>query len=130
MMTCTDGRTPRPDQGITHPRTFGAFPRKMRLFAFEDPILTPQEVIRSFSGLAADFFLLEDRGYLREGMVADVALLDPARYHDPATFEDPRQYAEGVVHVLVNGVFAMRDETPTGVLAGVPIPRTWGKENP
>jgi len=58
MMTCTDGRTPRPDQPITHPRTFGAFPRKMRLFVFEEPLLTPEFAIRSFTGLAADFFKL------------------------------------------------------------------------
>jgi N-acyl-D-aspartate/D-glutamate deacylase len=125
MMTCTDGRTPRPDQPITHPRTFGAFPRKMRLFVFEEPLLTPEFAIRSFTGLAADFFKLPDRGYLREDYLADITILDPDRYADPATFENPRRYAEGVVHVLVNGVFALRDGTPTGTLAGVPIPRPW-----
>jgi N-acyl-D-amino-acid deacylase len=125
MMTCTDGRTPRPDQPITHPRTFGAFPRKMRLFVFEEPLLTPEFAIRSFTGLAADFFKLPDRGYLREDYLADITILDPDRYADPATFENPRRYAEGVVHVLVNGVFALRNGTPTGTLAGVPIPRPW-----
>jgi N-acyl-D-amino-acid deacylase len=125
MMTCTDGRTPRPDQVITHPRTYGAFPRKMRLFVFEEHLLSPEFVIRSFSGLAADFLRLPDRGYLREGYQADVTIIDPERYTDLATFEDPRRYSEGVMHVLVNGVFAIRDGVPTGVLAGVPIPRPW-----
>jgi N-acyl-D-amino-acid deacylase len=97
----------------------------MRLFVFEEPLLTPEFVIRSFTGLAADFFKLPDRGYLREDYVADVTILDPNRYADPATFENPRQFAEGVVHVLVNGAFALRDGTPTGTLAGVPIPRPW-----
>ena len=125
MMTCTDGRTPRPDQPITHPRTFGAFPRKMRLFVFEDPVVSPELAIRSFSGLAADFFRFPDRGYLRQDYVADVTILDPDRYNDPATFENPRQLAEGVIHVLLNGVFALKNETPTGILAGVPLPRPW-----
>jgi N-acyl-D-amino-acid deacylase len=123
MMTCTDGRTPRPDVPITHPRTFGAFAQKMRLFVFEDPVITPEFAIRSFSGLAADFYRLPDRGYLREGYVADVVVLDPERYRDKATFENPRLYTEGVAHVLVNGTFAVRDGKTTGALAGTPIAR-------
>ncbi len=123
MMTCTDGRTPRPDQPITHPRTYGAFPKKMRMFVFENNLLTPEFVIRSFSGLAADFFRLPDRGYLREGYVADLVVLDPDKYRDLATFESPRQYSEGVVHVLVNGQSAVRDGKATGALAGLPLTR-------
>lgn len=123
MMTCTDGRTPRPDQPITHPRTFGAFPRKMRLYTKDESLLAPEFVIRSFSGLAADFFMLPDRGYLREGWIADVTILNPERYRDLATFQNPRLLSEGVVHVLVNGAFAIKDGESTQALAGVPIPR-------
>jgi len=124
MMTCTDGRTPRPDQPITHPRTFGAFPKKMRHFVFEEDLLSPEFVIRSFSGLAADFYSLPDRGYLREGYVADIVVIDPDRYRDKATLENPRQLSEGVVHAVVNGSFAIRDDEVTGELAGVPLRRT------
>ena len=123
MMTCTDGRTPRPDQPITHPRTYGAFAKKMRMFVFENELLSPEFVIRSFSGLAADFFRLPNRGYLREGYTADLVILDPEQYRDLATLESPRQYTEGVVHVLVNGVFAIRNAQATGVLAGLPLTR-------
>ena len=123
MMTCTDGRTPQPDQAITHPRTFGAFARKMRLFVFEDPVITPEFAVRSFSGLAADFYRLPDRGYLREGYIADLVVLDPDRYRDRATFEEPLLHTEGVTHVLVNGTFAIRDGDLTGALAGVPLMR-------
>ena len=123
MMTCTDGRTPRPDQPITHPRTYGAFARKMRLFVFEDPVLTPEFAIRSYSGLAADFYRLPDRGYLREGYVADITVLDPDDYRDKATYSAPRQFTEGVVHVLVNGEFALRNGEATNVLAGIPLTR-------
>ncbi len=124
MMTCTDGVTPRPDVPITHPRTFGAFARKMRLFVFDDPVLQPEFAIRSFTGLAADFYRLPDRGYLREGYIADITILDPDRYRDLATFAQPRLYTEGVVHVLVNGTFAVRDGRTTGAMAGVPLKRT------
>jgi N-acyl-D-amino-acid deacylase len=123
MMTCTDGRTPRPDQPITHPRTFGAFPKKMRHFVFEEKLLAPEFVIRSFSGLAADFYRLADRGYLREGYAADVVVLDPQSYRDKATYDEPQQLAAGVVQLFVNGQRAIRDGAATGVLAGVPIRR-------
>ncbi len=123
MMTCTDGQTPRPDVPVTHPRTFGAFARKMRLFVFEDPVIGPEFAIRSFTGLAADFYRLPDRGYLREGYIADITILDPDRYRDQATFEQPLLYTEGVAHVLVNGTFAIRDGKTTGALAGMPLAR-------
>ena len=123
MMTCTDGRTPRPDQPITHPRTYGAFPKKMRSMALDRELLTPEFVVRSFSGLAADFLRLPDRGYLREGYVADIAVIDPERYRDLATFDAPRQLSEGVQHVLVNGEFAIKHGTATGAMAGQALER-------
>ena len=121
MMTCTDVVTPKADQPITHPRTFGAFPKKMRHFVFEENLLQPEFVIRSFSGLAADFYSLPDRGYLREGYIADIVVIDPDNYRDNATFEEPRRFSDGVVHSLVNGQFAIKDNEVTGVLAGVAL---------
>jgi N-acyl-D-amino-acid deacylase len=123
MMTCTDGRTPAPGQNVTHPRVYGAFPNKLRHFAMEGGVITVPFAIRSFSGLAADFLRLPDRGYLRAGMHADIVVLDPATIDDPATYEDPHQYARGAVHVLVNGEFAIRDSEPTGAMAGRAIRR-------
>ena len=127
MMTCTDGRTPHPETPITHPRTFGAFPKKMRHFVFEEDLLAPEFVIRSYSGLAADFYSLPDRGYLREGYVADIAVIDPARYRDKATFDNPRELSEGVVQLMVNGQFAIRDGETTGALAGMPLKLNAGR---
>lgn len=122
MMTCTDGRTPAEGQRVTHPRVYGAFARKLREFALDDSLVTVPFAVRSMTGLAADFLRLPDRGYLREGARADVVVLDLDRYRDRATFENPHQFAEGVVHVLVNGRLAVRDGEATGTLAGVPIP--------
>jgi N-acyl-D-amino-acid deacylase len=121
MMTCTDGRTPSPGQEMTHPRVYGAFPRKMRLFALDGDDATVPFAIRSFSGLAADFFRLVDRGYVRPGMWADLVVLDLDAYRDRATMEDPHQFAEGAVHVLVNGTFSIRDGRVLGTLAGRPL---------
>lgn len=125
MMTCTDGRTPAVGQRITHPRVYGAFPRKMRLFASDDADISVEFLIRSFSGLAADFFGLDDRGYVRTGEWADLVVLDLDQYRDLATLEDPHNFAEGAVHVLVNGEFAIRDGEFTRALAGKAIRAPW-----
>ena len=123
MMTCTDGRTPSPAQNVTHPRVFGAFTRKLRQFVLDEQVVTMPFAIRSMTGLAADFLHLDERGYLREGAVADIAVFDRDRIRDRATYDRPRQPSEGTVHVLVNGRFAIRDGAATGALAGRPILR-------
>ena len=124
MMTCTDGRTPSPTQNVTHPRVFGAFTRKLRQFVLDERIIAMPFAIRSMTGLAADFLHLDDRVYLRAGAIADIAVFDGDRIRDRATYDQPRQPAEGTVHVLVNGRFAIRDGDATGALAGQPIRRT------
>ena len=123
MMTCTDGRTPSPTQNVTHPRVFGAFTRKLRQFVLDEGIIAMPFAVRSMTGLAADFLRLEDRGYLRAGAIADIAVFDRDRIRDRATYDQPRQPSEGTVHVLVNGRFAIRDGDATGALAGRPIRR-------
>jgi N-acyl-D-amino-acid deacylase len=125
MMTCTDGRTPAEGQRVTHPRVYGAFPRKMRLFALDSDEIPVEFAVRSFTGLAADFFGLDDRGYVRPGMWADLVVLDLQTYRDRATMENPHQYSEGVVHAFVNGVPAIRDGTFLDARAGRALPASW-----
>ena len=119
MMTCTDGRTPSPGQYVTHPRVFGAFTRKLRQFVLDEGIIALPFAIRSMTGLAADFLRLDDRGYLRVGAIADIAVLDGDRIRGRATYERPRQPSEGTV----NGRFAVQDGDATGALAGRSIRR-------
>jgi N-acyl-D-amino-acid deacylase len=126
MMTCTDGRTPHPGQDIVHPRVYGAFTRKLRLFVFDEPVISLPFAVRSMTGLASTFFNVPERGLLRDGWYADIAVFDEARMRDVATYEDPHHYAEGTVHVLVNGAFAIRDGAATGTLAGRPVRRHGG----
>lgn len=123
MMTCTDGRTPAPGQTQAHPRPYGAFTKKLRDFVLDEGVIELPFAIRSMTGLAADFLGLNDRGYVREGMYADLAVLDRDRIRDRATFDEPQLYSEGTVHVMVNGQFAFRDGEPTGTLAGSPLLR-------
>jgi N-acyl-D-amino-acid deacylase len=123
MMTCTDGGTPVFGEGIVHPRTYGAFPRKLREFVYNRPIIRLPFAVRGMTSLAANFYQHPDRGLIREGFYADITILDESRIRDRATYENPHQYSEGIVHVIVNGRVALRDGQATGVLAGRPLPR-------
>jgi N-acyl-D-amino-acid deacylase len=123
MMTCTDGGTPVFGDGIVHPRSYGSFTKKLREYVYQDKAITLPFAIRGMTGLAATFFDVQDRGFIREGQKADIVVLDEPRIRDMATYESPHRYSEGTVHVLINGRFAFRDGAPTGVLAGRALPR-------
>ncbi len=126
MMTCTDGRTPHPGQDVVHPRVYGAFTRKLKLFVFDEPVISLPFAVRGMTGLPSTFFNVGDRGQVREGWYADLVIFDEARVRDLATFDDPHRFSEGTVHVLVNGRFALRDGVVTGALAGRPVRRPPG----
>jgi len=80
--------------------------------------MSVERAVRSMSGLPADILDLDDRGYLREGYVADVAVLDLPRVRDTATFFEPHQYPEGIPFVFINGQVAVDDGAITGAFAG------------
>ena len=124
--TCTDGRDPGPTRPVTHPRAFGSFTKKIRDLVLDEGLLTLPYTVRSMTGLAADFLGWSKRGYLREGYVADIAVLDLDAVEDMATYEKPHQYSHGTVHVLVNGEFAVRDGEATMALAGRSLVRGGG----
>lgn len=123
LMTGTDGRVPDPAVAITHPRGYGAFTRKLRWLVLDDSVITLPFAVRSMTGLAAQFLGLKDRGLIKEGFAADVVVFDLAKLRDKATYEQPHQLSEGMVHVIVNGRFAIRDERITGEKAGTALTR-------
>ena len=123
MMTCTDGGTPVDTSVSAHPRSYGSFTRKLRVLAQDEGVVTLPFAVRGMTSLAADFFGIPDRGLIKEGFYADLVLLDEAEIRDRATYDNPHQYSEGTVHVLVNGQFVLRDGKPTGALPGQPITR-------
>jgi N-acyl-D-amino-acid deacylase len=117
-MTSSDGDLVPWMEGVPHPRSYGAFPRKIRKYVVEEGVVDLASAIRSMTGLPAQVFRMSDRGLLREGMRADVVVFDLERVNDTATFTKPHQLAEGVVQVFVNGQAAIRDGEFTGALAG------------
>jgi N-acyl-D-amino-acid deacylase len=100
-----------------HPRAFGTFPRLLRA-ALDGRTVPLPEMIRKMTSLPADHFQLKDRGRLVPGAFADVVVFDPLTIRDLATFAAPRQYAEGVAHVIVNGRPTLRDGAFTDTRGG------------
>jgi N-acyl-D-amino-acid deacylase len=123
MMTCTDGLPPASPESYTHPRLYGTFSRKLRELVLEEGVITLPFAVRGMTSLPAGFFSIADRGLLKPGFHADIAVVDEKRIRDRATYDEPRRFSEGTVHVLVNGRFALRDGKPTEELAGRPIRR-------
>jgi len=106
-----------------HPRAYGNFARVLRKYVREEKVLTLADAIRKLSGQPATNLGLDHRGFVQEGMFADVVVFDPATIADRATFEKPHQYAVGVKHVFVNGVQVLKDGEHTGAKPGRAL---WG----
>jgi N-acyl-D-amino-acid deacylase len=101
-----------------HPRAYGSFARLLGRYVREEGVIPLEEAIRRLTSFPAGTFGIAGRGVLEPGAFADVVVFDPQRIIDRATFAEPHQYAEGVVHVFVNGVHTLRDGEHTGATAG------------
>lgn len=102
-MIASDGEVPIFGQAAPHPRSYGTFARVLAVYVREKGLLSLEEAVRKMTSLPAWRLGLADRGILRPGMKADIAVFDPARVRDVATFERPHQYAQGFSQVIVNG---------------------------
>jgi N-acyl-D-amino-acid deacylase len=105
-------------RGKPHPRTWGTYPRVLGHYARDVGLLSQAEAVRKMTSFPASKFGLWDRGLIRPGFAADLVVFDAATVIDQATYEDPEQPPVGMPHVLVNGVFAVRDGVYTGARAG------------
>src|SRR5207249_10475888 len=97
---------------------YGNFARVLGKYVREEELISLGEAVRRLSGLPATNLGLDHRGFIKEGMFADLVVFDPATIADRATFAQPHQYAVGVKHVFVNGVQVLKDGEYTGATAG------------
>jgi N-acyl-D-aspartate/D-glutamate deacylase len=119
-MIGSDGNIREREGGaFTHPRAFGAYARVLGRYVRELNVLTLEEAIRKMSSFPARRLGIADRGLLRVGMAADIAVFDPDTIADRSTFTDPTVFAVGMRHVLVNGVLVIDDGVHTGARPGV-----------
>ncbi|MGH7460237.1 MAG: N-acyl-D-amino-acid deacylase family protein [Longimicrobiales bacterium] len=117
-MIATDGEVPILNRGNPHPRSYGTFARVLSVYVRERKALTLEDAVRKMTSFPAQRLGIHDRGLLQPGMKADIAVFDPARVRDAATFEKPHQYAEGFSLVVVNGQIALEGNTITRLRPG------------
>ncbi|MCR8634356.1 N-acyl-D-amino-acid deacylase family protein [Paenibacillus radicis (ex Xue et al. 2023)] len=109
------------ETGKPHPRLYGSFPRLFSRYVREKKTLSLEQAVRKVTSFPVQRFKLGKRGLLVPGYAADLAVFDPATIHDRATFQDPRQYPEGISHVIVNGSVTLDDGEHTKAREGTLI---------
>lgn len=107
-----------------HPRAWGTFARYLGVYVRELGVVSLEEMVRKMTSAPARRLGLADRGVLRPGAAADVVVFDPERIIDRSTYTDPRRAPEGVVAVLVNGAFVLRDGRALDPLSGIALRRS------
>ena len=101
-----------------HPRAYGNFARLLGKYVREEKVITLAEAVKRLTSLPAENLKLDRRGRLEKGYYADLVIFDPATVTDHATYEQPHQYATGMIHVFVNGTQVLRDGEHTGAKPG------------
>jgi N-acyl-D-amino-acid deacylase len=122
LMHCTDGLM----GGEPHPRTYGTYPKVLGHYVREERLMPIETAIRKMTSLPAWRMGLKDRGEIRPGAFADITVFNPETIIDRSTYAVPRQHPEGIEHVFVNGVHAVRNGRETGNLAGRTLRREIG----
>ena len=101
-----------------HPRLYGTAARVLGRYALRERLIPTEEAVARLTARAAGRLGLSDRGCIREGLRADLVLVDPRAFCDTATYEEPAQTPSGVGGVWIAGRAAWRDGAPTGALPG------------
>jgi len=101
-----------------HPRAYGNFTRLLGKYVRDEKVIPLEEAIRKLTSLPATNLKIKKRGLLQSGYYADLAIFDPAKIQDHATFEKPHQYSTGMVHVFVNGTQVLENGEHTGATPG------------
>ncbi|MBN4864708.1 MULTISPECIES: N-acyl-D-amino-acid deacylase family protein [Providencia] len=114
-MVGSDGlpRDPNP-----HPRLWGTFPRVISHYSRDEKLFPMTTAIYKMTGMSAQRFSLKDRGLIKENFFADIVLFDPIKINETSTFQDPKQKADGIEYVFVNGVLTYTAKEMTGDRAG------------
>lgn len=101
-----------------HPRAYGNFARVLGHYARDEGVLELSDAIRRMTSLPATNLGIRERGQITPGYFADIAIFDAERIEDRATFEQPHNYAAGMVHVFVNGKQVLERGQHTGATPG------------
>ncbi|MHC1690485.1 MAG: amidohydrolase family protein [Bacteroidales bacterium] len=122
-MPASDGSVYSPvgrlGESMPHPRSYGTFPRFFGKYCRDEKLMSLSEAVQKATALPASRLGLRKRGLLEIGYHADVVVFDSEKIIDTATFASPHQFAKGIEHVFVNGIYTIKEGKPTGKLGGV-----------
>jgi N-acyl-D-aspartate/D-glutamate deacylase len=110
-------------RGNPHPRNFGTFPRVLGYYVREQQLLSLEDAVRKMTSLNAAKVGIQDRGQIARDFRADITIFDPKTVIDKATYTEPFQYCEGIIHVIVNGTLVLEDGKHTGSRPGMALRR-------
>ncbi len=116
--TDAGGHDPEKTKALVHPRAYGTFPRILGKYVREERVLELEDAIRKMSSAVAQRLFIKNRGLLKEGFFADIAIFDPDTVGDRATFENPHQLSAGMHYVFVNGIAVIEEGEHTGAKPG------------
>jgi len=116
--TGSDGTSPSYGIGLVHIRSYSTFLRKIKNYALDKPVISLSHAIRSQTSWPAQIMKWDDRGWIKEGTKADIAVLNPSELETPTSVSNPHQYSRGVDYLLVNGRLTFEKGAWSGVLAG------------
>jgi N-acyl-D-amino-acid deacylase len=111
-------------QGMPHPRFYGTFPRVIGYYVHDERLIPLEQAIYKMTGGSAKALRLRDRGLLKEGYRADIAIFDPSDFRDEATYSNPHRYPSGArTTVIVNGIAVVENAAHTGATPGTVLRR-------
>ena len=105
-------------RGLPHPAAYGSFPRVLGHFSRDLRLFTMEEAVRRMTSMSLQRFGIRDRGLIREGCFADLAIFDGATVGERGTYLDPAHFPEGVKYVITNGTLVLQDGIYNGKLCG------------
>ena len=120
MNLCTDGLMANE---MPHPRVYGSFPRMLGKYCREEKVISLEDAVYKMTNKAALAMGLKNRGLLKEGYYADIVLFDFKTIIDKGSYTEPKQYPEGILYVMVNGCFVIKNGKETGERPGMVMRR-------
>ena len=92
-----------------HPRTWGSYPKIIGEYVRDRKVLNLPNAIHKMTGMPAKRLGLKDRGLIREGYKADIAIFDLQGITANSSFDNWKEPPQGIKHVLVNGKQTIKD---------------------
>ena len=120
----SDASVLTPGDGVPHPRGYGNNARVLGEYVRQRKVIALSEAVRKMTSLPAKQFRLDRRGTIEVGKAADIVVFNAQTVADKATYERPHAYADGILHVIVNGTPVLRNGEKTGARPGQPLTPT------